>query len=397
MICRPANRRARNGSVLIYVMAALVAFTGLVSLAVDLGHARMVKTQLQTAADAAARHAAAGLSSGISTVQSNAVAAGGYNTADGTSVVIDPNNDVDFGTWSNGTFTVLTGSARSSANAVRVWARRTAANGNSVQMFFGGLIGKSSADVTAYSIASLTTQGGGGGIIGLSSLTTSGTSMTDSYNSANGPYSAGSSRSNGSVESNANISLSGGTTVHGNASPGPGDTATGGTVTGSRTPLSSPLNEPNASAGSYATTNDNALISAYMSGSDFTMSGGGSSTLPAGHYYVHNLTISGGHSLIITSATTFYVTGKVDISGGSIAANAPSDLQVNVIGTGTVTLSGGSGFTLEVYAPQSSVTVSGGSNFYGSVVGNTLTISSSSVHSDEAISSGGGAGVSTVQ
>src|SRR6266446_5944739 len=135
----------------------MVAFSALASLAVDIGHARLVKVQLQGAADAAARYAITGMSSGISAAQANAVAAAASNTADGTAVVVDPNTDVEFGTWDSGsgTFTVLAGPARSSANAIRVWARRTAARGNAVSVSFGGLIGKSTCDVTASCIASV--------------------------------------------------------------------------------------------------------------------------------------------------------------------------------------------------------------------------------------------------
>ena len=51
---------------------------------------------------------------------------------------------------------------------------------------------------------------------------------------------------------------------------------------------------------------------------------------------------------------------------------------------------------MELYAPQSDVKLTGGSNLYGSVVANTLTISASSVHYDASATSGGG-GVTMVQ
>ena len=53
--------RTRKGTVLIYTAIGMTAFTGLVSLSVDVGHVRVVKKQLQRTADAAARAAAAGL------------------------------------------------------------------------------------------------------------------------------------------------------------------------------------------------------------------------------------------------------------------------------------------------------------------------------------------------
>ena len=150
---RPATRR-HHGTVLIYVTVGMIAFAGIVSLAVDVGHGRLVKTQLQNAADAAARYAAAGMQTSITVAKSNAVSAAGNNTADGSSVVVDPNNDVEFGSWdkTNHTFTVLTGAALSGADAVRVTCRRTAARGNPVPLTFEPVIGHSTCDVTASAI-----------------------------------------------------------------------------------------------------------------------------------------------------------------------------------------------------------------------------------------------------
>ena len=99
------------------------------SLAVDFGHVYVVKSELRAAADAAARYGVTGIEGGVTTAQNYAVDAANDNTADGTAVVIDPATDVEFLSWnkSNGTYTVLSGAARSTANALRVTARRTVA------------------------------------------------------------------------------------------------------------------------------------------------------------------------------------------------------------------------------------------------------------------------------
>src|SRR5439155_696119 len=79
------------------------------SLATDYGRVQLAKTQILAAADAAGRAAAAAFSGGVSAAQDAAVAAAADNSADGSSVVIDPNNDVEFGSWdsSAATFTAL--------------------------------------------------------------------------------------------------------------------------------------------------------------------------------------------------------------------------------------------------------------------------------------------------
>src|SRR5207237_1633805 len=104
-------RRAGRGSALVYVTASLVALMAFASLAVDLGRVYVVRSELQLAADAAARYGAAGLPSGTATAENNAITAAGDNKADGTRVTITA-SDVEFGTWNSGTrtFSVLTGS-----------------------------------------------------------------------------------------------------------------------------------------------------------------------------------------------------------------------------------------------------------------------------------------------
>src|SRR5688572_27861560 len=51
----------RKGAVLLYTTASLVAFAAIISLGVEFGHAQLAKTELQGAADAAARAGAGGL------------------------------------------------------------------------------------------------------------------------------------------------------------------------------------------------------------------------------------------------------------------------------------------------------------------------------------------------
>jgi hypothetical protein len=69
-------------------------------------------------------------------------------------VVLDPQNDVAIGFWdaSAHTFTATS----SGANAVQVTARRIALRNNAIPLFFAQIVGKSSCDITATSIAMIT-------------------------------------------------------------------------------------------------------------------------------------------------------------------------------------------------------------------------------------------------
>jgi hypothetical protein len=226
----------------------------------------------------------------------------------------------------------------------------------------------------------------------------SGSSSIDSYSSNNGPYSSGSGTSVASVASNGDISLTGGATIKGDANPGVGEQTSGGTVTGSTTPLTSPLTYAPASAGSYATTNDNVNVLAFMNGGAFSLSGSQAAVMPAGTYYFTSFNMSGQSSLAITGPVTIYVAGPVSLSGGvTTPSSTPENLKIEVTTSANVTLSGSTALYTDLYAPQSDIKITGGGGLMGAVVGQSLTLSGGgTVHMDQA-TSGAGHGISLVQ
>src|SRR5262249_16872127 len=145
----------------IYAMVAMTAIVAFSSLGVDWGRVQLTKTELRCAADAAARYGLAGVGSGVTNAQDRAIAAASDNKADGSPVVLDRNLDIEFGSWNTATrtFTVLAGTDRNAANALRVTARRVSARGNAVGLSWGRLIGQSNCDVSASSIAFATPLG----------------------------------------------------------------------------------------------------------------------------------------------------------------------------------------------------------------------------------------------
>ena len=363
--------RQLHGSVLIYTTIGMVAFAGFVSLGIDVAHVRMVKIQLQTAADASARYAIMGLeSSGVAAAQNNAVTAAGENTADGTSVTVDPNQDVDFGTWdpSHQTFTVLTGPQRSSANAVRVWARRTTARGDPVSLFFAPVIGKSSSDVTVSSIASYTPPVPTG-LIGLDSISTHNHLFVGSYDSSvTTTPTEDSAGSNAAMYSNGAISGSG--KEQGNARLGPGGSIGGITVTGSTTYSSTPISVPSVTM--QLVTNPGGISQAPSLSNNQTV------TWPGGTYYFTSLTLANNININFSGPATIYLDGSADIHDNNtlMAYNGvPGNLKI--------IQSNGNAFTLHdnnsVYAQL--VSPGGALNFahdndswYGSVVAQSITV-----------------------
>src|SRR4051812_2448657 len=110
-----------HGVTMLYTVVAIVVLTGIMSFGIDFAHVQLVKTELQRAADAAARYGAAGLSS--NTVATKAIDAADDNTVDGTALAITASN-VTSGNWDS-TLNPAFDSTRTPVNAVKVTISRT--------------------------------------------------------------------------------------------------------------------------------------------------------------------------------------------------------------------------------------------------------------------------------
>lgn len=389
-LSRIRKNMSRRGAILPLTALFMVFIAGVAAFAIDCGVIALARTQLQSAADAAALAAADSLSTSTTAATTAAQTIAQANYVGRTHVSITTASDVEFGDWdtTTSTFTVLTGSAASSANAVRATCRVASSRGNALSLFFAPIYGKSTTDVSAQAIAK---KGASNcGFIGLNSIDISGGSYTDSYSSSSGAYSTSTAGSKGNVCSNGNISLSGGLTkVNGDATPGPSMSvsATGGaTVTGSSVAATQSLSEAAIDSSAASSTNNNSSIGVDNKGKTvynsstkaFSISGGNTITLSAGTYYFSSMTASGGSIINFGSGqTTIYCTGDWNTSGGSLVnpGSIPSNLKIFIQGS-TTTLSGSAQMYGVVYAPSSDITRSGGSSaFFGSMVGKSLTLS----------------------
>ena len=403
ILVEPSNRlNPRRGTVLILVALLLVVLMAFLAFSIDLGYVELARAQLQTAADAGALAGARGLTNCCaSTALSEAERVAQLNSVYGTAVTINPSTDISLGTWDDttSTFTALSQAQENNANAVQVTCRLTAASGNGLSLYFARVLGVDTQDVVASAVAKSIHQQCGP-FIGLNFVNISGGSYTNSYDSSSGAYDAQEAGAQGTVCSNGNISLSGGlTVVNGDAHPGPGysTSETGGaSVSGSTKALTNAMVEPAVDPGDAATVNDNSTIPLTARGNNpldshgnFVVQGGDSITLSPGTYYFSTLTLGGGSPMTITGKTLIYVTGKVDVSGGSMVntSQIPANLQLYPMGT-TCVLSGASQTYAVVYGPTAAISRTGGtSDFFGTMVGLSLTLSGGGgLHADTAIS-----------
>jgi Flp pilus assembly protein TadG len=146
---RRGNSRA--GFVIIYLLVMFTTVCGLVSLAVDFGRVSLDKSELQLAADAAARHGAMGMPTGTQTT--DAISAAAANTIEGQPVVLI-SSDVVMGVW-NATTSTFTPTS-TNPNALKVTAQMSAARGTAVPTVFASLLGINTCDIHATAIAVVT-------------------------------------------------------------------------------------------------------------------------------------------------------------------------------------------------------------------------------------------------
>jgi hypothetical protein len=250
----------------------------------------------------------------------------------------------------------------------------------------------------------------GAGIVSQGAINVSGTgTQTDSFDSRLGSYAsqavntdAGGSYAGKSGTMKGNVDISVGTAiVRGDANPGPGYTTTingGGSVTGSTTPMTETMSLPDPDYENFNSaflSNDNgdwivtdgANVNYDADKKTFAVSGGGLVTFPPGTYFFSKFSVAGNSTVRFTGLTTIYAVNNVDTTGGALqnATGLASNLQiiahpyvfegVPTTKSLSVSLSGGAQTALAVYAPQADVSLSGGGDFMGGIVGGTVKIS----------------------
>jgi hypothetical protein len=140
---------------LIYIAVSFAALSALCSLAVDFGHAQIVKNELRRACDATA-HDYMQLYSTGGQAAANSNGPSTYSASENPidDGLVTPTVNVSWGYW-NSTNSTFSTTAVTNNIAVKVTMSRTRANGNAVPLLFGTLVGCGSVDITVSSIAAL--------------------------------------------------------------------------------------------------------------------------------------------------------------------------------------------------------------------------------------------------
>jgi Flp pilus assembly protein TadG len=345
----------------------------IVSLAVDYGHAQLVKLQMECCADAAARAGANCLTgSNAAVAYSNALAAAiqvaALNKIDGTTPVLTSSN-VAIGNY-DATQAQKFLAGRSPYNAVQVTINRQASSGTAVQLMFTRVLGLTSMDLHFTSIARIDEPESTYGFAGVQSLTFGSIGVL--------------AKVNGDMVSGGNISigcpLGIGVSVSGNVQSANGYTSQGtmASIGGSTGALYPPLNYPDVQLPS---SNNNSLIKNYLD-TNQNFVGVGHVSIPAGTYVVNNLNLLATVNMDLQGPVTFYVTGSANIAASvNLLGNtntAPSNFNVNVATGGSVNFLANLlvPIAMNLYAPETNINIAVGVNTYtGSIVGKNVNIS----------------------
>lgn len=117
-------------------------------------------------------------------------------------------------------------------------------------------------------------------------------------------------------------------------------------------------------------------------------------SLMPGQYHINSASLAGNATLAMVPVGTDPVvlqvagvgqTTPIDFTGGTISNQTyvSSRLQILYGGTGTLKLSGGSSTAMMVYAPEADAQIVGGSDFYGALLAETISVSGgTAIHHD---------------
>jgi len=367
---------------LVYVMVSFVALTGFIALALNWGSAQLSKTQLQRTADAAARYAAMGLSTGVQKAKDNAILAAAENWVDGNAVSL-LSSEVLTGNWNTTTRTFSAGA--SPVNAVKVTVARTSAKGNAVRLPWSApLVGiPGSIDLTATAISYKSASEGQYGNIIIDGINMSGASKFDSFDSSTGSYASTKSAAATIAGNFGYANFNGQTKIEGSIF------YTGnfpnGTVTGTKTKIASLPSTPMP-----ITPSGTPNLGNYN---------GGNLTLQTGNYFFQNFSANNGTITINASSgpVNLYVNGAFSISGAArfvyTQPTKAENLRVNMVASAGVDLNSNVALYAVIYAPQSPLNMNGSSQLYGSVVVKQASFSGSSgMHYDTSLSKYGSGG-----
>ena len=244
-------------------------------------------------------------------------------------------------------------------------------------------------------------------LFGVQSVNVSGSAITDSYDSAAGPYnddelSPGyNAGHNGDLGTNAasagGVSVGGSIFVDGQVAVGPNAADPESVVTGYNPAFITggtdpPTDTQDVVSAPSAVPMPPVVVPPGLTCSDFTVQGHTTVNLTPGTYCYRNLTVQGNADLTASGHVTIYVTGELTAQGNSVLG-VPDDptkmlflMSATAEATLEQTIQGNTTFYGGIYGPQATFTIQGHAAVYGSVMARRVNVTgSAAIHYDEAL------------
>jgi hypothetical protein len=231
---------------------------------------------------------------------------------------------------------------------------------------------------------------------------------TDGYDSRLGTYAsqavnvdaAGTyALARGDIGSNEGIDINGTSAyVRGNAIPGPGfetEMSSAEVILGDTLPREDDVPLPAVPLSTFEAalaTNDNGNWSVTGGGLLYNsarysmrVNAGATLTLLGGTYFFSDFVLRAGAVLVIAGPCKIYTTGSFDLSGGTLSnPAAPGDFQVYSApyalpaafapAKNEIKLAGSPACAAAIYAPDTDMTIAGGSDFFGAIVARQVVV-----------------------
>ncbi|UCC80920.1 MAG: hypothetical protein JSW64_06060 [Candidatus Zixiibacteriota bacterium] len=237
--------------------------------------------------------------------------------------------------------------------------------------------------------------------------------MIDSYDSDLGSYASQAingpdgnaymyALENGHIRSEGDIKLGGNAQLHGDAITGDSGSFTFGGGTGIygdslRSSEHFPVDSIPSADIAYAQANNDASTNLTLTGTatydpitNALNAGSGDSVIfNSGTYYFSSVDFTSSACLVLAPGAdvTIYLTGMWDTSGGSVINTDATAANLHIYSTGTdFDFSGGTYLCAAIFAPNAEIVVTGGSHFFGSVIGRSFSNGGgTTLHFDEAL------------
>lgn len=251
-------------------------------------------------------------------------------------------------------------------------------------------------------------------IIGLDSVTITGSAYADSYSSIGGYPATKTSLANvlsngtitmgnsakvwGNVRSTrAGVAMSGASQVTGNATAGTTvTTSNSATVGGTRTnnalaPVMTLPSVPACGPPYSPNTGISGTYSYNASTGDLTLSGVNIATLANGNYCFHNVTLGNSSQLKVNGPVVIKLTGTLNTSGATSLNNTtqiPNNLRIlsSYSGSNGVVLGNSANIYSVIYAPNTALNISGAAPLFGTAAAKSITLGGSgAIHYDTAL------------